>query len=72
MVNNRWEDVGEDAATLLGTSPTQTMTIDGGGAMGASDKVFQHNGPGNFVIKNFYVSNFGTSVGSGEVLRIEP
>ena len=27
-----WEDVGEDAATLLGSSSSQTMTIDTGGA----------------------------------------
>ena len=54
-----WEDVGEDAATFLGTSASQTMTVDGGGARGASDKVFQHDGPGTFVIKNFQVSDFG-------------
>jgi hypothetical protein len=35
------------------------MTVNGGGAKGASDKVFQHNGPGKFVIKNFTVSDFG-------------
>jgi pectate lyase len=54
-----WEDVGEDAATFKGTSASQTMTINGGGARSASDKVFQHNGPGTMVIKNFYVDNFG-------------
>lgn len=54
-----WEDVGEDAATFKGTSSSQTMTVDGGGARYASDKVFQHNGPGTFVIKNFQVSDFG-------------
>jgi len=55
-----WEDVGEDAATLVGTAPSgSVMTIDGGGAKAASDKVFQHNGPGTMVIKNFYVSGFG-------------
>ncbi|MGW4892968.1 pectate lyase [Kitasatospora sp. NPDC004240] len=54
-----WENVGEDAATFRGTSPAQTMTVDGGGARGASDKVFQHNGPGTFVIKNFRVEDFG-------------
>ncbi|HKS47981.1 MAG TPA: pectate lyase [Amycolatopsis sp.] len=51
-----WEDVGEDAATLKGTSPSQVMTIDGGGARSASDKVFQHNGPGTVIIRNFQVS----------------
>ncbi|WP_007509421.1 pectate lyase [Pseudofrankia saprophytica] len=54
-----WEDVGEDAATFKGTSATQTMTIDGGGARHASDKVFQHNGPGTMVIRNFQVADFG-------------
>lgn len=56
-----WEDVGEDAATLKGDDggSGQTMTIDGGGARKASDKVFQHNGPGTFVIKDFQVEDFG-------------
>jgi hypothetical protein len=54
-----WEDVGEDAATFTGTSPSQTATVEGGGARGATDKVFQHNGPGRFVIRNFQVSDFG-------------
>ncbi|MEU6239499.1 pectate lyase, partial [Kitasatospora sp. NPDC047058] len=54
-----WENVGEDAATFKGTSAAQVMTVDGGGARGASDKVFQHNGPGTFVIKNFRVEDFG-------------
>ncbi|MEU2199732.1 pectate lyase [Isoptericola sp. NPDC019482] len=60
LQNVWWEDVGEDAATLKGnSSDDQTMTVDGGGARNADDKVFQHNGPGNFVIKNFQVEDFG-------------
>jgi hypothetical protein len=59
LKNVWWEDVGEDAATLQGTSATQVMTIDGGGARGAADKVFQHNGPGTMIIKNFCVQDFG-------------
>jgi pectate lyase len=59
LQNVWWEDVGEDAATFKGTSSSQTMTVDGGGARKASDKVFQHNGPGTFVIKNFQVVDFG-------------
>ena len=35
------------------------MTIDGGGARAASDKVFQHNGPGTMIIKNFCAQDFG-------------
>ncbi|MEL7975393.1 pectate lyase [Isoptericola sp. F-RaC21] len=60
LENVWWEDVGEDAATLRDNeSGSDTMTIDGGGARGADDKVFQHNGPGNVVIKNFQVEDFG-------------
>ena len=59
LQNVWWEDVGEDAATFKGTSASQTMTIDGGGARKASDKVFQHNGPGRMVIRNFQVEDFG-------------
>ncbi|MFS0701053.1 pectate lyase [Cellulomonas sp. 179-A 4D5 NHS] len=59
LENVWWEDVGEDAATLKGSSSSQVMTVSGGGARSASDKVFQHNGPGTFVIKNFQVSDFG-------------
>jgi pectate lyase len=54
-----WEDVGEDAATLKGSSGSQVMDIDCGGAKQASDKVFQHNGPGTIRIQNFYVEDFG-------------
>ena len=59
LLNVWWEDVGEDAATFKGTSASQTMTIDGGGARKASDKVFQHNGPGTMYIRNFQVDDFG-------------
>jgi len=54
-----WEDVGEDAATQKGTKSSQVMTIDGGGAQKASDKIFQHNGPGTMIIKNFVAKDFG-------------
>ncbi|MEV0218743.1 pectate lyase [Streptomyces sp. NPDC050704] len=59
LKNVWWEDVGEDAATFKGTRGSQTMTIDGGGARKAADKVFQHNGPGTFVIRNVQVEGFG-------------
>jgi pectate lyase len=59
LKNIWWEDVGEDAATLQGTSTSQVMTIDGGGAQKASDKIFQHNGPGTMIIKNFCAQDFG-------------
>jgi pectate lyase len=54
-----WQDVGEDAATFKGTSAAQTMTIVGGGAMHAADKVFQHNGPGTTVIRDFQAADIG-------------
>ncbi len=59
LKNVWWEDVGEDAATQKGTKTSQVMTIDGGGARAAADKIFQHNGPGTMVIKNFFADNFG-------------
>lgn len=54
-----WLDVGEDAATLKGTSAGQVMTGDGGGAMHAADKVLQHNGPGSVAIRNFQAVDIG-------------
>ncbi|HET9955737.1 MAG TPA: pectate lyase [Polyangiaceae bacterium] len=59
LSNVWWEDVGEDAATLKGSSSSQVMTIDCGGAKKADDKVFQHNGPGTMIIRNFSVDDFG-------------
>jgi len=54
-----WEDVGEDAATFRG-SGSPAFLVDGGGARSASDKIFQHNGPGTLTIQNFQATNFGT------------
>jgi hypothetical protein len=54
-----WEDVGEDAATKNGSSASSTMTIEGGGARRASDKVFQHNGAGTMIVRNFCAQDFG-------------
>jgi pectate lyase len=59
LTNVWWEDVGEDAATFLGTSAGQVATVVGGGARSASDKVFQHNGAGTVVIRGFKVEGFG-------------
>ncbi|MFC0028610.1 pectate lyase [Micromonospora chaiyaphumensis] len=56
LLNVWWEDVGEDAATFRGGT---TYTVDGGGARSASDKVFQHNGPGTVHIRNFRVESSG-------------
>lgn len=54
-----WETVGDDAATLKGTSPSQVMTIDGGGARHAPGIVIEHNGPGTVVIRNFQALDIG-------------
>jgi hypothetical protein len=59
LKNVWWERVGEDAATFRGQQPDDVMIIDKGGASGAKDKVFQNNGVGTMIIKNFYVEQFG-------------
>jgi hypothetical protein len=59
LENVWWEDVGEDAATLLGSSASQVMQVECGGARQADDKVFQHNGPGTIKLNDFYAENFG-------------
>ena len=61
LQNVWWEDVGEDAATFKPKSSGATMTILGGGALHASDKVFQHNGTkgGTVIIDGFQVQDFG-------------
>ncbi|GAA4929400.1 pectate lyase [Streptomyces coeruleoprunus] len=64
LQNVWWEDVGEDAASFKGTSPSAVYTVYGGGARKASDKVFQFNGAGKLVISKFQVSDFGKLVRS--------
>ena len=54
-----WEDVGEDAITLLGGSSSNVYRISNSGARNASDKVIQHNGAGTVYVKNFLVETFG-------------
>jgi pectate lyase len=54
-----WEDVGEDAITLEGSSSSNVYRITGGGARKATDKVIQHNGGGTVYVKNFLVEEFG-------------
>ncbi|MFC7931797.1 pectate lyase [Streptomyces cinereoruber] len=64
LQNVWWENVGEDAATFKGTSAKSVYTVYGGGAKGASDKVFQFNGAGKLVVTKFQVSDFGKLVRS--------
>jgi hypothetical protein len=59
LENVWWEDVGEDAATLKGSSSSQVMTITCAGARSADDKIFQHNGPGTMRIQDFWAETFG-------------
>ncbi|WP_443046624.1 pectate lyase [Streptomyces sp. DSM 40750] len=54
-----WENVGEDAASFKGKSASASYLVVGGGAKGADDKVFQHNGAGTLTVKNFQVADFG-------------
>lgn len=52
-----WGDVGEDGATMKGAG---TMTVYGGAAYKAQDKIFQNNGAGSrIVIQNFYAEEGG-------------
>lgn len=58
-----WQDIGEDAATALGSAGT-VMNITCGAAYNGSDKTFQFNGRGEMRISNFYVANAGKLVRS--------
>ncbi|KAF9025700.1 pectin lyase-like protein [Hymenopellis radicata] len=51
LTNIWFEDVCEDAITFKQKSGTSTLT--GGGAIGADDKVLQHNGGGTVVVDSF-------------------
>ncbi|GAA5160276.1 pectate lyase [Viridibacterium curvum] len=55
LENVHWEDVCEDAATMLGGSG-KIMKVIGGSASHASDKIFQHNGKGSTI----QITNFST------------
>lgn len=57
ITNVYWGDVGEDAATMMGAG---TMTVVGGAAYKASDKMFQNNGVGSRIsISDFYAEEGG-------------
>lgn len=51
-----WEDVGEDALTVKGSG---SVTVVGGSANAAADKVFQLNQPCTFTLRNFTATGFG-------------
>ncbi len=54
--NVHWQDVGEDALTV---KESGTVTIDGGTATNADDKIFQINAASTFNVRNFVASNGG-------------
>ncbi|MED4803441.1 pectate lyase [Bacillus atrophaeus] len=56
ITNVVWEDVGEDALTV---KKEGKVTIDGGSAQKASDKIFQINKASTFTVKNFTADNGG-------------
>jgi hypothetical protein len=53
-----WQYVCDDAVTAADTS-SGTVTIQGGGARGAHDKLFQDNSHGKFIIDGFYGEKLG-------------
>ncbi len=54
-----WKDVGEDALTV---KKPGNVTIRGGSAAKATDKIFQLNAPGKFTVSNFKATDFGTFI----------
>ena len=53
-----WQAVCDDAVTAAEDS-SGTVTIQGGGAIGAHDKLFQDNSHGKFIIDSFYGQKLG-------------
>ncbi|MEG8280145.1 pectate lyase [Streptomyces sp. AHA2] len=64
LQNVWWLDVGEDAASFKGTSPSAVYRVTGGGARDADDKVLQFNGAGTLEVSGFQVHNAGKLVRS--------
>ncbi|KAH6658208.1 pectate lyase, partial [Truncatella angustata] len=59
LTNVWWSAVCEDAFTIKNQDAGDTTYINGGGAFGADDKVFQHNGAGSLSVSDFTVDTFG-------------
>jgi hypothetical protein len=69
-IKNVWFRYVCDDAVTAETGSSGTVTISGGGAQGAHDKLFQDNSHGKFVIQNFLGQRLGKmyracGVGSG-------
>lgn len=63
LVNVYWDDVCEDAATL--EPGASSLTITGGSATSADDKVFQHNAANGTIT----VNSFTTTGSIGKLVR---
>jgi hypothetical protein len=59
LENVTWQDVGEDALTIKASG---TVTLNGGSATAADDKIFQVNAASTFRISNFRASNAGKMI----------
>jgi hypothetical protein len=59
LENVNWQNVGEDALTVKSAGD---VTIIGGSAKGATDKIFQINADTNFYLKDFVADGFTTLV----------
>ncbi|MBA4493567.1 pectate lyase [Paenactinomyces guangxiensis] len=57
--NVKWEDVGEDALTV---KESGTVTVRGGFAKKAADKIFQINAPSTFRVLNFTADDAGKMI----------
>jgi hypothetical protein len=58
-VKNVWFEYVCDDAVTAASGSSGTVTIDGGGAKNAHDKLFQDNSHGKFIIQNFYGERLG-------------
>lgn len=56
LENITWEDVGEDALTI---KKSGTVSLNGGSAKNADDKIFQLNAASTFRLSNFKATNAG-------------
>jgi hypothetical protein len=58
-IKNVWFNYVCDDAVTAESGSSGTVTIDGGGAQGAHDKLFQDNSHGKFIIQNFFGQRLG-------------
>ena len=70
LQNIIWQDVGEDALTI---KESGTVTLTGGSAQNAEDKIFQINAPSTFRLSNFTAKNGGKLIrqNGGTTYRVD-